>query len=233
MKYGVNTMVWTTRVDDRLAPLFAKIKRWGFGGVEVFLSPDEPANVALVRKMLDATDLQRTTCRILPRQANLVSSDAAVRARGLGFLKKCLDRALPARQCTGKGRREFWAFGNQMKFLRSTGEDHEESSKAIRGFVPLASSLCPAVPSVSWRDQLSGNDCFLLGVHGEPCMNISGQDRDPMMAGNNLLWHRLARISSNTKTKAFTKMMTAVTRGTRAERRDASPNGTKPPMPSL
>ena len=37
MKYGVNTMVWTTRVDERLAPLFANIKKWGFDGVELFL----------------------------------------------------------------------------------------------------------------------------------------------------------------------------------------------------
>jgi D-psicose/D-tagatose/L-ribulose 3-epimerase len=92
MKYGVNTMVWTTRADERLAPLFAKIKQWGFDGVELFLSPDEPANIAVVKKMLDATDLESTTCSILPPEANLVSPDAEVRARGVEFLKKCLDR---------------------------------------------------------------------------------------------------------------------------------------------
>jgi len=92
MKYGVNTMVWTTRVDDRLAPLFAKVKKWGFDGVELFLSPDEPANTAEVGRMLDAAGLARTTCSVLPRQANLISSDADIRARGVEFLKKCLDR---------------------------------------------------------------------------------------------------------------------------------------------
>jgi D-psicose/D-tagatose/L-ribulose 3-epimerase len=92
MKYGVNTMVWTTRIDERLAPLFVKIKQWGFDGVELFLSPDEPANIAAVNKMLDAAGLERTTCSVLPREANLVSSDAQVRARGVEFLKKCLDR---------------------------------------------------------------------------------------------------------------------------------------------
>ena len=92
MKYGVNTMVWTTRVDERLTPLFANIKRWGFDGVELFLSPDEPANPTAVKKMLDATGLEVTTCSILPRTANLISSDAQVRARGVDFLKQCLDR---------------------------------------------------------------------------------------------------------------------------------------------
>ena len=92
MKYGVNTMVWATRVDERLAPLFIKIKQWGFDGVELFLSPDEPAKIAAVNKMLDAASLERTTCSVLPREANLVSADAQVRARGVEFLKKCLDR---------------------------------------------------------------------------------------------------------------------------------------------
>jgi D-psicose/D-tagatose/L-ribulose 3-epimerase len=92
MKYGVNTMVWTTRVDERLAPLFANIKQWGFDGVELFLSPDEPVNPAAVKKMLEAAGLDVTTCSVLPRAANLISSDAAVRAYGVEFLKKCLDR---------------------------------------------------------------------------------------------------------------------------------------------
>jgi len=92
MKYGVNMLAWTTRVDARLAPLVGKIRRWGFDGVELFLSPDEPANMAAVNRMLDAEGLERTTCSVLPREANLVSRNAQVRARGVEFLKKCVDR---------------------------------------------------------------------------------------------------------------------------------------------
>lgn len=94
MKYGVNTMVWTTRVDERLAPLFVNIKQWGFDGVELFLSPDEPANPSAVKKMLDAAGLEVTACSVLPRAANLVSPDPKVHARGVDFLKKCLDRTV-------------------------------------------------------------------------------------------------------------------------------------------
>src|SRR5713226_447967 len=92
MKYGVNTMVWTTRVDERLEPLFVNIRKWGVDGVELFLSPDEPANIPLVGKMLDAAGLERTTCSVLPRQANLISAQADTRARGVDFLTKCVDR---------------------------------------------------------------------------------------------------------------------------------------------
>ena len=92
MKFGVNTMVWTTQVGEKQDPLFARIKEWGFDGVEPFLSPDEPANIPALKATLDRLQLERTTCCVLPREANLVSPDAAVRAQGIAFLKKCVDR---------------------------------------------------------------------------------------------------------------------------------------------
>jgi D-psicose/D-tagatose/L-ribulose 3-epimerase len=92
MKYGVNMMVWTTRVGEDRAPLFTRIREWGFDGVELFLSPQEPANVPAVKRMLDRTNLECTTCSVLPRDAHLVSSQPEVRARGVEFLKKCVDR---------------------------------------------------------------------------------------------------------------------------------------------
>jgi D-psicose/D-tagatose/L-ribulose 3-epimerase len=57
-----------------------------------FFQRMKPADIAAVKKMLDAAGLERTTCSVLPRQANLVSSDAQVRARGVEFLKNCLER---------------------------------------------------------------------------------------------------------------------------------------------
>jgi D-psicose/D-tagatose/L-ribulose 3-epimerase len=92
MRYGVNMMVWTTRVGEAQAPLLSRIREWGFDGVELFLSPEEPANLRAVKRMLDKIPLERTTCAVLPRDANLVSGDAAVRRRGVDFLKRCVER---------------------------------------------------------------------------------------------------------------------------------------------
>lgn len=92
MKYGVNTMVWTTRVTEQRRPLLAHIKEWGFDGVELFLSPEEPADIQGVRKMLDQLGLERTTCSVIPRDANLVSTQPEVRARGKEVLKRCVER---------------------------------------------------------------------------------------------------------------------------------------------
>lgn len=92
MKYGVNTLVWTMRVGEKQKPLLAKIKQWGFDGAELYLSPDEPADLPAVRKMLDDLGLERTTCSVMPPDANPVSPSPEVRARGREVLNRCLDR---------------------------------------------------------------------------------------------------------------------------------------------
>jgi D-psicose/D-tagatose/L-ribulose 3-epimerase len=92
MKYGVNTMVWTTHISERHAPLFSRIREWGFDGIELFLSPNEPSAIPSVRRMLDEIGLERTTCSVLPREANLIDADARVRTRGFAFLKQCVER---------------------------------------------------------------------------------------------------------------------------------------------
>src|SRR6266550_4940825 len=92
MKYGVNTMVWTTHVSERHSPLFSRIQEWGFDGIELFLSPSEPASIPAIRRILDEMHLELTTCSVLPREANLIDVDPKVRARGAEFLKQCIER---------------------------------------------------------------------------------------------------------------------------------------------
>jgi D-psicose/D-tagatose/L-ribulose 3-epimerase len=79
-------------VNGKFDSTFARIKEWGFDGVELFINPDEPANIPAIRATLDRLQLERTTCCVLPREANLISSDAAIRAHAVEFLKTCVDR---------------------------------------------------------------------------------------------------------------------------------------------
>jgi D-psicose/D-tagatose/L-ribulose 3-epimerase len=92
MKYGVNTMVWTTHVGSAERPLFSRIKEWGFDGVELFLSPQEPQGIPALKRILDELQLERTTCTAIPPQANPVSAEPDVRARGTKFLTQCVER---------------------------------------------------------------------------------------------------------------------------------------------
>jgi len=92
MKYGVNMMVWTTRVTSAERPLFSRIKEWGFDGVEILVSPQEPADIPAIKSILDELSLERTTCTALPREANPVSAQPEVRRLGTAFLMSCVER---------------------------------------------------------------------------------------------------------------------------------------------
>lgn len=92
MKYGVNTMVWTTRMTAEREPLLARIREWGFDGVELFLSPGEPSDIPAVRRILERLGLESAACSVLPRDANLVSADREMRKRGVAYLKTCVER---------------------------------------------------------------------------------------------------------------------------------------------
>jgi D-psicose/D-tagatose/L-ribulose 3-epimerase len=85
-------MVWTTRMNREQEALLSRIKEWGFDGVELLLSLNEPANIPEMRRILDRLGLERTTCSVLPRDANLVNTDADVRTQGVEFIKRCVER---------------------------------------------------------------------------------------------------------------------------------------------
>jgi D-psicose/D-tagatose/L-ribulose 3-epimerase len=139
MRFGVNTMVWTTQVGEKQDPLFARIKEWGFDGVELFLSPDEPANIPAVRATLDRLELERTTCSVLPREANLISADAATRQRGAEFLKKCVERTaeLGAKLICGP----MYAGLGVMTGSRRTGKEWNWAVKGLRVAAKRAEKL--------------------------------------------------------------------------------------------
>ena len=92
MKYGVNLMVWTTRVDRQHRCLLASVREWGFEGVELFLSPEEPADIPSLKRELSRIGLERTTCVVLPRDAHLPSPDMETHRRGIAYLNQCVER---------------------------------------------------------------------------------------------------------------------------------------------
>lgn len=92
MKYGVNLMVWTTRVGRQHRSLLTCVREWGFEGVELFLSPEEPAEIPYLKQELSRVGLARTTCVVLPRNAHLPSPDGETHWRGVAYLNQCVER---------------------------------------------------------------------------------------------------------------------------------------------
>jgi D-psicose/D-tagatose/L-ribulose 3-epimerase len=139
MKYGVNLMVWTTRVGKEQDPLLARIREWGFDGVELFVSPDEPADISAVSRALDHSKLERTTCTVLPRESNLVSAEPDVRTRGVHYLSRCVERT--AELGAGIMCGPLYAGLGVMTGRRRTDEEWEWAIKGLRTVASQAQAL--------------------------------------------------------------------------------------------
>lgn len=139
MRYGVNLMVWTTHIGKQHASLLARIREWGFDGVEPFLSEEEPADITSVKRMLDSLGLERTTCSVLPREAHLVSAEPEVRARGITYLKRCVERTadLGARLMCGP----LYAGLGVMTGSRRTPEEWERAVEGLQAVASRAEEL--------------------------------------------------------------------------------------------
>ena len=94
MKYGVNTFIWTANFDASNLPLLPVIKEHGFDGVEVPLF--DPAGFATtdIRRGLEQNGLECTICSVLTGGRNMISDDAAVRARTRTHMQDCVKTAV-------------------------------------------------------------------------------------------------------------------------------------------
>ncbi len=90
MKYGMNLLLWTGELNDGLLPILDKLKKFGFDGVELPMF-NLDLDYAAWGKRLDDAGLARTAVTVRNVEDNPISSDAAVRAKGVELNKKTLD----------------------------------------------------------------------------------------------------------------------------------------------
>ncbi len=91
MKYGINLLLWGANIGEEHYPLLAKIKSWGFDGVEIpTFAPDEPRYKKLGAKLKEL-GLQCSTCVIVSKETNPLDASNAVRNASVDFLKQMID----------------------------------------------------------------------------------------------------------------------------------------------
>lgn len=91
MKTGMNLLLWTTHVTAELFPLFAKLKRVGFDGVEVPLFAGDAAHYRTVRRELDNNGLAATAVACATPEANPISPDPGLRQAAIDRMKWALE----------------------------------------------------------------------------------------------------------------------------------------------
>jgi D-psicose/D-tagatose/L-ribulose 3-epimerase len=91
MKFGINTLLWTAAFDREHLPLLARIKSWGFDGVEVARFDFAGFRAVEIRRALADHGLGVTGCSALTGDLSFTSDDAAVRTRARDFMKSAIE----------------------------------------------------------------------------------------------------------------------------------------------
>ena len=91
MKFGMNTLLWSVELNDKVMPIVEKLKHMGFDGIEVPIFDYDVKKYEKFGKRLDDLGLGRTavTCRYA--EDNPVSTDAKIRALGVTNTCRTID----------------------------------------------------------------------------------------------------------------------------------------------
>jgi D-psicose/D-tagatose/L-ribulose 3-epimerase len=91
MLTGMNLLLWTGHVSAEHFPLFAKLKKAGYDGVELPLFDGKLAHYKMVREELENHGLRCTTVTVVNADTNPASADAKIRQAGLDRIKWAIE----------------------------------------------------------------------------------------------------------------------------------------------
>jgi len=92
MRFGMNLLMWTDTLNDACLPLLDEVKEIGFDIVELpVFDLDNDANYRKWAKRMDELGLGRTATAIRGPDENPISTDPAVRRKGIEANKRNLD----------------------------------------------------------------------------------------------------------------------------------------------
>lgn len=87
MKYSVHTFLWTRTFDASHLDLLPQLKSWGFDGIEIARYQFDDFPAGRIGEEISRAQLQCTLCCGLTGQYSLISGDASIRQKTLGFLQ--------------------------------------------------------------------------------------------------------------------------------------------------
>jgi D-psicose/D-tagatose/L-ribulose 3-epimerase len=102
MPFGINLLLWTDRLHEKMLPVLEMLKEQGWDGVEVPIH-DLTIDYTAWARHLDNLDLRRTASTARNTADNPISADPKIRAAGVEATKRTLDccQALEAEMLMG------------------------------------------------------------------------------------------------------------------------------------
>jgi len=91
MKLGIHAMAWTSHWSDDSLPLIDRVAELGLDFIEIPLMGIDEVHPGPIRARLDGLGIDVVTSTVLSESTDITSSDPAVRAAGLAYLRRCVD----------------------------------------------------------------------------------------------------------------------------------------------
>lgn len=90
-KFGVDSLIWTEDFSENDVWLIEKARALGFSVMDINISHPEKFPLEAVKRKIREAGIEAVTTIGLPAECNLISSEPAVRRKGVETLKKLVD----------------------------------------------------------------------------------------------------------------------------------------------
>lgn len=94
MKTGIHPYLWCSEWNNDQLYLIQKVKDYGFDYIEIPLMAPKKFDAVAIKSELDRVGLQVCTSTVLPEDADISSTDPKVWAKGIEYLKWCVDSSV-------------------------------------------------------------------------------------------------------------------------------------------
>ncbi len=91
IRLGVDSFIWTDNFSEKDLWIIPKAKEMGFETIDIYVADVDTFPTDLVKKEVHKADIEVVTTHGLPEDANTISPNPEIRARGKKLLKKLID----------------------------------------------------------------------------------------------------------------------------------------------
>jgi D-psicose/D-tagatose/L-ribulose 3-epimerase len=93
IKFSMQVITWSPRIDKTTLDYLPKLKKWGYKGIEIPLMPKflELFDTGYIKKKLFELEMGCVITAGVPKDFNIISDDKETQQSGIKHLKNCID----------------------------------------------------------------------------------------------------------------------------------------------
>jgi len=158
MKIGMNLLLWTTDVNERLYPIIEELKETGFDGIEVPIGDEGTKRYSELGRRLKQIELGCTCVTSIFEDGNPASADPAVRAKAVDQMKWRIDmgKELGAEVICGPYHSAFAYFSGTPP----TDDERKYSTEVMRASAEYAGEM----EIILTPEALNRFECYLYNT---------------------------------------------------------------------